>query len=735
MMRKAAVALALAGGALAGCGNAQPDAYARWRPVKILGKEKTFYSMHDGGLGTAMNRSMIQTVGGWGAYRGLNPVKWFTAMNPPKDPNRKRTDFDVMDPYVADDLMGARVFYHKTRERDEYLRTKRPDVPILLEGFLDSWFPWFMKDEYDCDKESFVAWKKAHTNFIAITTMNESDGGFRNLDVEKCSTNEEVKAYIKAAFPPAKCYRDRVNWLDRAMKRQRAMYFGSDDFSSCYSSNSKWGHVLAKYGFDFFVYENESQVLSGPWRFNMAHVRGVGRQYQIPWIWYAAHLIEMYTRDGKTHLSGEWWHPNKQFGRDRRPNSKENVGTARSTIKRSHVYGFFAGANGIAVEKGEESLYEGDISDPDNRRLSKYGRDVEEVMQMAEKVERGFCYTPVAVLTSVYEPFSRAGGNGYGTDAFFFTLVPVLREDGYKHRDPKNGDQGILFNSEFGELCDVLTPDAAQKPGEFAAALAPYKWAFMMGGYDEKDFERAAVLGWVNKGGTLVTSVDYVEKGFVTPNMAGVDFADKVVTCGEKLVEAKTKRVLDGSMHQTFRRKYNNRDYQASLDYELHVGTPRTAKPFYTDENGNVIAWVNACGKGRVITLAAVQGVPRILADRTKYRKELPIDDYFGIKPMYVAGHVTFPLQRELLRLAQRETMPVKVEGDIQWGVNKVEAKGQEGGWLVWMLNNKGVKKFAFEEEEIDHAFDAKVKVTSRKTGKTVELTVPAGGYSWMRID
>ena len=33
------------------------------------------------------------------------------------------------------------------------------------------------------------------------------------------------------------------------------------------------------------------------------------------------------------------------------------------------------------------------------------------------------------------------------------------------------------------------------------------------------------------------------------------------------------------------------------------------------------------------------------------------------------------------------------------------------------------------------HAFDAKVKVTSRKTGKTVELTVPAGGYTWTRVD
>ena len=711
---------------LSGCGDADAGVYDRWRPVKILGKEKTFYSMHDGGAGTAMNRSMIQKVGGWGTYRGLNPVKWFNAMNPAPDPNRKRTDYDVMDPYVADDLMGARVPYHKTRERDKYLMENRPDVPILVTGFLDSWFPWFMKDKYNCDVRSFVEWKRVHTNFVAIATMNESDGAFSGLNIDRQSTNEVVKAYINAAFPPAKTYRDRVNWLDRAMKRQRAMYFGSDDFSSVYSSNGKWGHALAKYGFKFFIYENESQVMSGPWRFAMSHIRGVGRQYQIPWIWYAAHLIELWTRDGKTHIDGEWWHPNEQYSRKARPKAKENVGTARSTIKRALVYGYFAGANGIAVEKAEECLYEGDISDFQNRKLSKYGRDFEDVMQLAEKTPRGICLTPVAVLTSVYEPFNRSGGNGFGTDAFFFTLVPVLSEDGYKHRDTKNGDQGIMFNSEFGEMCDVLTPDAAQKPGEFAKALAPYKWAFMMGTYDERDFERGAMLKWVNAGGTLVTSVDYVTNGLVSVAMSGVNFGDATVTCGRQLVDATAKRVASEDMLQTFSRKNGGRDWTVPLDYELHVGKPTTAKPLYTDENGNVVVWENACGRGKVLTVTAVQGVPRILSDRNKHYKELPLHDFFDIKPEYVAGRVTFPIQRELLRKVQRETMPVSVEGDIQWGVNWVD-----GRFLVWLINNKGVKKFAFEEEEIDHAFDAKVKIARKKTGKTVEVTVPAGGYTW----
>ena len=118
--------------------------------------------------------------------------------------------------------------------------------------------------------------------------------------------------------------------------------------------------------------------------------------------------------------------------------------------------------------------------------------------------------------------------------------------------------------------------------------------------------------------------------------------------------------------------------------------------------------------------------MPRILSDRKKHYKELPIDDFFGIKPEYVAGRVTFPIQRELLRKVQREAMPVTVEGDVQWGLNWVD-----GHFLVWLINNKGVKKFAYEEDDIDHAFDAKVKIIRKKTGETVEVVVPAGGYTW----
>ncbi len=46
-------------------------------------------------------------------------------------------------------------------------------------------------------------------------------------------------------------------------------------------------------------------------------------------------------------------------------------------------------------------------------------------------------------------------------------------------------------------------------------------------------------------------------------------------------------------------------------------------------------------------------------------------------------------------------------------------------------MNNKGVTKFEKEKEIVDHTFDAKVKITDRKSGNCVEVVVPAGGYTW----
>ena len=54
--------------------------------------------------------------------------------------------------------------------------------------------------------------------------------------------------------------------------------------------------------------------------------------------------------------------------------------------------------------------------------------------------------------------------------------------------------------------------------------------------------------------------------------------------------------------------------------------------------------------------------------------------------------------------------MPVDVEGNIQWGVNKTK-----DGWLVWLMNADGVEKFRGERQRIDLSRTSVVNVRMKR--------------------
>ena len=84
----------------------------------------------------------------------------------------------------------------------------------------------------------------------------------------------------------------------------------------------------------------------------------------------------------------------------------------------------------------------------------------------------------------------------------------------------------------------------------------------------------------------------------------------------------------------------------------------------------------------------------------------------------------------KLLDRIQRETMPVLVEGDIQWGVNRTSY-----GYLVWLINNRGVVQFKGEPTEFRSEKTANVTVTRSDTGEKTHLTVQPGGYILHKIE
>jgi len=276
-------------------------------------------------------------------------------------------------------------------------------------------------------------------------------------------------------------------------------------------------------------------------------------------------------------------------------------------------------------------------------------------MEFDEGFDRGVVYSPVALLVSDREPQRRDNYTGnkdlFSMPAFMMTLVPTFEKDPGKYRDPAKGDQGCLFNSEFGEFCDVLCPDVPeQDDAAFFNVLRNYKQAFLIGHFEANRLRLRALEEFVKQGGVLYAERKQVEKGLVPTAPKGAK--GKVVVVDQYLP-----------------------------DY------------YYTSKD----SWF-----------------PTMLGKLS-------------------SGEIPCPVIHDLLKKAQDETMPVSVEGDIQWGINKVKAKGQER-WLVWLMNNKGVTKYLLEPEVLDPKATSHVRVTFKPTGRTYEADVPAGQWTTIEI-
>jgi hypothetical protein len=69
------------------------------------------------------------------------------------------------------------------------------------------------------------------------------------------------------------------------------------------------------------------------------------------------------------------------------------------------------------------------------------------------------------------------------------------------------------------------------------------------------------------------------------------------------------------------------------------------------------------------------------------------------------------------------------VTGDIQWGVNRTSK-----GYLVYLINNKGVKSYFGEPEEFIEERTAKVTVKIKATGKEIGAVVAPGDYKLLEV-
>ena len=706
--------------------NAAPTVPSAWAPKKILGKD-----LHP------MVRGPYFWTDDWKDcpddlpfFRDVT-VQYPVSVGVSEWSRRNRRYVPVKSPrpdvtYTIEDML-------RRAEPSLSIRSRmRPDLPFMLVQH-DGRPPFFLRDGYANDREGYAKWLKANPNFIGYLTFSEFESDLYNYRrTMKAMEDSPAKARLLGNFPlDARPGREELfRMLALAKRRFDGLLFG--DGSRQWMMNSlecSLAHVYAaKGGAAGLMYEAELGTTSGPWAFGTAFTRGAARQFDIPWAWYGAHLVGGFDRAGNK-AGGELEWPGSFVGYQKhalRP-AVPDKGSGRSLLRRQFAYGMLAGANFLIPENFHFFMF----GEKDGKKTaSPYARDISAAYEWALEHDRGTPYTPVALLFSIDDPFDRHGysvGNRdpFSMNAFAFTLVPTKEKDHYRLSDRKKGDLGCLWNSEFGEIWDALSPDAGQPTDAFRKALRNYRAAFLVGAYDRKNLDCDALREYVRDGGTLFVSADQVEDGLVSREMAGVGFTSGRKDAGRSFTDAKGAKVDDLAETYTV--------WEAAPD--------ATARPLLLAESGVPLAFAHDFGKGRVVTVAVKRMLPDGIWDTVDGVDTPASKVWTKAQHAIASGEQTFPIVRHLLRQVQAETMPFEIRGNCQWGVNFVEGvRGQvlgvrdRGRWLVWLINNNGVTKFVGEPEEFDFDRTAHVTVVSKLTGEAKSVTIEPGATAFVEF-
>lgn len=616
----------------------------------------------------------------------------------------KRSDKRVapVENYRIEDLFGP-------KDRASFLENPRPDVPFVI-NVADVRPAFFLLDELKPDKAAYEAWKAKTPNFMGFEMLNEfdSDSSYYCRGVENVP-DEDLRKRFLAKYPLP---RDQYEWIDQMRKCRdsvRRALFDEERFWTLYSGCYSLGHIGAMLGASGIEYEATGQEI-GRWQHAMAYTRGAARQWGIPFCWYMAHCSTCFTREGK-RITGD---------NNYTTNGCNHAGISRSLFNRQFVYGWLGGASWTSVELWWMMFSK---PGPDGRLVpSEYLEDYERQYRMMQKTDRGVAYTPLCLLVPVSERVVSAGVMGtmedaYSQNQFLFTLTPIHADDLLYRGNHARGEEGCLYNSPFADFYDMLVPDAGQPSDRFLDALSKYRVAFLVGGFRRENVDTAALRRYVEGGGTLVVSADRVRDGLVDESLSGVGF-DGMTRPSSGLFEVKYAWM--------------------------------TAKPGYTaavelaDRDGTPVVFSHRFGRGRVVTVAARRFLPAEYQGKLGGFAHYMEEPYGGRIRDAMAGRKTFPLVKWLLEKVQKATLPVEVEGDVQWGVNIVDNEEctvnnggggvSSGNFLLWLINNRGVRHFAYEEAVVDPKAVAEVRVRIAGSKSDYRISVPPGEFRLLEL-
>lgn len=496
---------------------------------------------------------------------------------------------------------------------------------------------------------NFKKFEKQFAGFIAGESIAHArtDGGPLDKVVKTAKTRGEILEALRAMHT-ASVVKKFSDYFGRTVTREEAWEY----VISCLSANMEsFAHALCHWGVRRLGHENTGNSPTLARR--LAFMRGAARQFGAKFFNYQSCNLG----DSATMFSRQaFFYPaSSKYILD---NSYDAwAGAGHHWLLKDYLLWYLAGVDGYYNEQGVDMYWKpGGIAAGDDfpLQLSPKGRTAEAVINLVKDRPRGNQFTPVAILLDEAHGWSQERFNP-GAWAMHWDANPALLRPG-KHEasirgvfdiayfpapetqnEPASAIRQTFVNGMFGDIFDVIV----NTPGK-DAILSTYPVTFAAGEVPLGEEWGKALKRYMESGGTFIVC------------------ADQLSGPGAALLPLPELGTIKEASF--IRWAPSNRDYAAQLFryYQIPAkGTTVLAKI----PQGDPLVTATTIGKGRLIFVSVPLG--------------LGLDD----RPITALAL--------LMRHATEGLLPVRVQGDVEWTLEKLE----DGGWLVALFNNRGIIK------------------------------------------
>ncbi|MBQ9338238.1 MAG: hypothetical protein IJS14_13180 [Lentisphaeria bacterium] len=519
------------------------------------------------------------------------------------------------------------------------------------------------------NRDKYLEWKAKQKNLMAVASLSEwgNEANILPGRLEKYikstkMTPEQEKA-LRERWPND--LKTRGEYVEKRLKRlfDRHAETWFNDPSALSALEGMWciNHLAAYWGGCNVLIHETSRSLA-MWQVQLMFNRGAARQFDKYWGWYAASFLTSFDSKGKWVVDSEpaAWQVSPKCG--------PGCGVSQNAIERVYRMAWLSGANLFEREDTDRNFWNRKVQGAERWKPAPEGRLFIDFADFVRaNPDRGTTYTPVALLVPHDQGACREILPAFGkfpylkSDNMYHSFIATMFDQFSRQEAQKKGREVTLRNSPYGDIFDILTPDFADATA-LKKSLPAYKVAILSGGYEKHPAMAEALREYVKNGGTLVLNT--VQLNNFDPDFTGVKLTGKTVKDGGYVLD---RVELAGA--KSLMKLSDGTDVFTSFDF----------------------------GKGRVIVATPRWLVPDFEDGGTESKTALT---------RTATGALKFKYTRALLDKIVEEVLPIKVSGEIQYGLNKTKT-----GWLLYMFNNEGITKFTDTPETFDPKKTARVTV------------------------